>query len=290
VLREVAEHVPDPFHKNVIIVGSLAAAYHFFGHEKDREVRTKDVDCLLTPHAEAAHSGEAVAAEMIRRGWRHRTEGEFTRPQPFPEPRAELSAVRLHPPHSQDWFAELLSVPASEDDHGQDWIPIRLESGYFGLPTFEFMPLAAYRALPSEFGIRYARPEMMALANLLSHPAIGEDSMSAPVDDRAIKRSNKDLGRVLSLAWLSGDQAVETWPVLWEAAIRTCYPTRWPELAESCGSGFRALLDSDEDFEEAHHTCVYGLLVREPPTLGRLRAIGLRVLQDAIEPIEALVP
>lgn len=44
---------------------------------------------------------------------------------------------------------------------------------------------------------------MMALCNLLHHPKISDTRMSEPVSGRSIKRANKDLGRVVALAYLS---------------------------------------------------------------------------------------
>jgi hypothetical protein len=38
--------------------------------------------------------------------------------------------------------------------------------------------------------------------------------------------------------------------------------------------------------EEARHTCEYGLLVSQSPTLKLLEITGKRLLQDAIEPLE----
>jgi hypothetical protein len=288
VLQQVTEVVPSEYLQNLIVVGSLAAAYHFFRKDEGREVRTKDVDCLLCPHERAVESGVAMTEKMIAEGWQHRIEGGFGIPQPSAEPTDKLSAIRLCPPNSKDWFAELLAVPASEESVGKSWVAIELQSGFFGLPTFEFMSLTAFRAMPTEFGIRYARPEMMALANLLSHPVIAADTMSSPYGDRTIKRSNKDLGRVLSLARLSSDDEIVQWPSKWEEALRDCFPNRWADLAASVGGGFRQLLDSDQDFDEAHHTCVVGLLASQPTTIEQLKATGQRVLQDAIEPLESL--
>jgi hypothetical protein len=52
------------------LVGSLAVAYHFFGQDEDRLVRTKDVDCLLCPHNKAQESGKALATKMLQEGCR----------------------------------------------------------------------------------------------------------------------------------------------------------------------------------------------------------------------------
>lgn len=48
VLAEVAEAVPEEVLENIIIIGSLAAAYWLL---EDGGVRTKDVDCVLSPNA-----------------------------------------------------------------------------------------------------------------------------------------------------------------------------------------------------------------------------------------------
>lgn len=50
----------------------------------------------------------------------------------------------------------------------------------------------------------------------------------------------------------------------------------------------RDLLGSPEDLREARHTCVYGLLAQQPPSTEALLAVGRRLVQDAIEPLEAL--
>lgn len=286
VLMEVAQAMPSEYRGDLVVVGSLAVAYHFFGQDEDHQVRTKDVDCLLCFHERARESAKAVATKMLTTGWRHRKEGDFGEPRTTAEPTDELSAIRLNPPENRDWFAELLAVPASEQDRNKRFLAIELEDGFYGLPTFEFLSLCAYRTQPTEFGIRYARPEMMALANLLSHPTIDSIVMSAKYVGRSIKRSNKDLGRILSIGRLTGPDDVEAWHLAWKEALHACFPTRWPELAASSGNGFRMMLERDEDFEQAHHTCKEGLLASNPPTLDELRNTGKRILQDAIEPLE----
>ena len=120
---------------------------------------------------------------------------------------------------------------------------------------------------------------------------IRPDAMSALIEGRAIKRSNKDLGRVLAIARLSigGDEdSLLAWPESWARALSSLYPEDWRKLAFHCGDGLRALLDSPDDLDEAWHTCMHGLLARRVPTTDQLRIAGLRLLQDAIEPIEKL--
>jgi hypothetical protein len=50
----------------------------------------------------------------------------------------------------------------------------------------------------------------MALANLLEHPVIGPQTMSTKIGGRTLKRSNKDLGRVLAIARLSENRRWKT--------------------------------------------------------------------------------
>jgi hypothetical protein len=288
VLQLVAAAVPPSVRGRIVVVGSLAAGYQLLGPEGTATVRTKDVDCALAPRVAAVAAGEAVAEELLARGWRPRPDPEHGDAGTAATPTEALPVVRLHPPSSVEWFLELLSVPGSEDETGRQWARLRLSRGHFGLPSFEFMSLAVYRPAPTEFGIPCARPEMMALALLLEHPAIGPEKMSGLIENRRVKRSNKDLGRVLAIARLSSEAAVLSWPAAWEEGLKACFPTRWPSLARSAGSGLRLLLAGREDLEQAHHTCIYGLLASRPPTLEQLAIAGQRLLQDAVEPIELL--
>lgn len=73
-------------------------------------------------------------------------------------------------------------------------------------------------------------------------------------------------------------------------ALKIRFPARWQELALQAGQGIRQLLKQDrvEDFDEALHTCAYGLLASQPPTRSQLHVMGERLLVDAIEPLEKL--
>ena len=110
-------------------------------------------------------------------------------------------------------------APESEDDRGKKWIPVQLDDGYYGLPSFEFLSLAALDPVTTPHGIRCTRPSKMALANLLAHPHIASDTMGSRFAGREIKRSNKDLGRVLGIALLTGADDVELWADEWHQAL-----------------------------------------------------------------------
>ena len=293
VLKQVADAIPEDCLHNIIIIGSLAAGYYFFGDGPNLQVRTKDVDCLLSPRIEAIAAARTVADRLFAEEWQLRTAGTWGKPGAADTPEDELPIVRLCPPGSAEWFIELLTVPESEGDLGRRYIRLETSQGHFSLCSFGFLSLAEYQPIATPFGVAIARPEMMALANLLHHPTIGPEKMSGLIGGREIKRSNKDLGRVLALAYLSEarqEDALLDWPGLWTDALQNRFPNKWRELAIRVGSGVRHLLlpANEPDLEEAHHTCVSGLLVAQRPDLRQLRATGERLIQDAIVTLEGL--
>lgn len=286
ILAKVSQSVPHECLPNIIIIGSLAAGYHFFGEDKNLYVRTKDIDSVLRPRNTAVKSAEAVAEKLIGAGWEHKEDGNHGKPGDQNTPDDKLPAVRLHPPDTKDWFIELLTEPSPGDQGDRRWLRVKLSTGHFGLPSFSFLGVITYKPVKTPFGLFCARSEMMALANLLEHPTIRPERMSGLIESRAIKRSNKDLGRVLALARLSGEK-VEDWSAEWAEALAHLFPDRWKSLALQAGAGLRALLASPDDLEEAAYTCNNGLLASRPVTPEQLRITLERLLLDAVEPLEA---
>ena len=292
IFKEVSAALPAECRKNIVIIGSLAAGYHFFGDDHSKTVRTKDIDCVIEPYSVAVQAGETIAAQLLKAGWQRRLRGDHQTPGTSETPLHKLPAIRLYPPDAdpnteEAWFIEFLTVPGDPKNDGKDWTRLTLDQGDFGLPSFRFLSLTAYEPIPvRHLGIRYARPELMALSNMLSHPKISPDLMSAQIHNRAIKRANKDLGRVLAMAILSNQDDYRSWATIWEAALKSAFPDHWQSHALVAGSGIRELLQSPSDLNEALHTCNYGLLQSSQTTEGALEAAGLRLEVDAIETLE----
>jgi hypothetical protein len=290
VLRAIVDAIPAHVRKNLTIVGSLAVGYHFEDLLGDMGVRTKDAHCLLSPRVEAVDAGRSITEELMAGGWRLREDPRWGSPGDSATPTRELPVVRLIPPQGKGWFIELLTVPDTPRETGRSFTRLETGRGHFALPSFGNISLTAYDPIQA-LGISLARPEALALANMMEHPVIGPETMSGHIAGRKIKRSNKDLGRVLAIAHLSElkeEDALLQWPNHWRAAFHSIFPQDWQQRARVAGQGMRRLLHPShaEDFDEAHHSCVYGLLAAIPPTREQLRVAGERLVVDAIENME----
>lgn len=273
----------------MIIIGSLAAAVRFFPSDDAEPVRTKDIDCLLSPHLRAQGAGRRTAEALLAQGWQMRPGPDWSRPGQAETPIDQLPVVRLVPPGEDQWFLELLSSPDQRQMTGRQFHRLETEFGHFALCSFRFLALAELDPLATESGLKIARPEMMALANLLHHPQLGTETMSGLIAGRRIRRSSKDLGRVLALAFLASqenEQLIESWPERWVDALRSTFPEECESWITSIGGGLEQLLQGAhaEDLEEAHHTCVTGLLAGHRLSLPAFQALGRRVMNELIEP------
>lgn len=292
VLLEIAAAIPERTKPNLILIGSLAVGYHYFGHGDGMAVRTKDADCLLVPHIAAVEVGRAITVDLMNAGWEMRADPDFGRPGTPGTDVESLPVVRLHPPGGADWFIELLTEPESPDERKMKLHRMSTPRGDFALPSFGYLALASFMPKVTDFGIRVARPQMMALANLLEHPSIEGATMSRGFAGRADnKRANKDLGRVVAIAQLEtrdDEDALLGWPQLWKGALREKYGFDWRDLARRAGDGMRRLLASPEDMEQAHFTCCMGLLAERPPTYEAFVITGRRLQIDALDKLKHL--
>ena len=282
IFNRLSSDIPADLRNSFVIVGSLAAAYEFRKNLQGRAVNTKDADIVVYP-AGNVESAQSMACALLDHGWR-RTEN--CTPKPAPDPSDELWAIRLMPANSNDYFIEFLNVPGEGQTTPKQWIPMKLPDGWYGLPSFMFMGLTLHDKRTSAEGLYYASPAMMALANLLSHRRITITEKIQSGAFRGLRRCAKDLGRVLTLAWLAEDCVTTQWGDQWNDAIRACFPVTWLDHTRRAGAGLRELLEDDELMEEAVHTTEIGLLSGKDIDVTALRAVGRRLLADVIEDFE----
>lgn len=295
VLTQVAGALPPDARGNVIIIGSLAAGYHFFAGDGARAIRTKDVDCLFSPHSKAIAAAAAVTDQLIRADWKLREGLDWSQPGKKEDDEKDLPMVRLRPPGetTAPWFLELLSAPPAFEPSGPGKKLRRVETsiGHFAICSFDFLALAEWEPLDTAHGVRIARPEMMALANLLHHPTIA-DTLIADTDR---KRSNKDLGRVLALAYLTnqrdrrdGTDELEAWAGRMWIALQAKFGDHAPQLAARAGAGMRALLASRADLDQALRIANLGLLASMDVSLEAFLATGARFMAEVIDELEQM--
>jgi hypothetical protein len=293
VLAQVARSLPDRVRPHVIIIGSLAAGYHFFAGDGARAIRTKDVDCLFSPHSSAVAAASEVADQLLAADWRLREDPEWGLPGKAADPLEGLPMVRLRPPGETagSWFLELLSAPPRFEpgQPGKKLRRVSTRAGDFALCSFDFLALVEWQPAQTQHQVRIARPEMMALANLLHHPHIAE-TLIAGTD---YKRSNKDLGRVLALSYLTEERdrrnataELDQWAGrMWEA-LQQKFGGEAPALARRAGDGLRALLASPADLEQALRIANLGLLASMDVSAEAFRATGARFLAEVLDELQ----
>lgn len=277
----IAHDLPDELRPNILVVGSLAAAYHFREKIHRDGIATKDADCVIHP-AGAQEECRQIATRLLKDGWRRTSE---CRPRAQAEPIDALRLIRLNPPRTEAYFVEILAFPEVEQRERVLWIPCQLSDGWYCLPSFRFLGVTERGWRQAENGLHYAAPEMLSLANLLAHPNVGTAVMSGWIGGRPLLRSAKDLGRVLALAWLTGRDGTEAWLQDWEDALRARFAEEAQVLALTAGDGLRELLADRGALDHARHAVDIGLLAGNDVTLEGLRATGLRLVADVLDPL-----
>jgi hypothetical protein len=259
----------------------MAAACHFEARLAGRAINTKDADVVLGSTGSVRACRE-LTGHLLKRGWEPRREKDYP-PQPSRTSPGKKPYVKLNLPGGGGFFLEFLGLPKKDERAMKREVELRLPDGWYAIPVFRFMRLVTTEPIASRSGLNYAAPDMMALANLLSHPEIGTQTMS--YDKRL--RAAKDLGRVLALALLSGPAAMETWPERWRMALRRCFPKTWTMLVAGVGRGLVELFERPRAVQDAMATVAgLGLLRGFDVTETVLRGAAeeLRVL--AIEPLK----
>jgi hypothetical protein len=282
LFRTLCKDIPEGLRRDVFVTGSLAAAYAFNVRLVGQAVNTKDADLLVHPAGNIA-SAQQMAERLLSIGWRPTEQCK-----PFaelPDKTERLWAIRLMPPASNDYFIEFLNVPMEEQVPLKLWIPVKVNGGWYGLPSFKFMGLLTWFRRQSDVGLEYAAPEMMALSNLLSHQEVTDIEIESG-EFRGLRRCAKDLGRVLALAYLSGREETENWVNAWRTGVVKSFPQSWRDHVSRAGGGLREMLADESLMEQARKTTESGLLSGMGVGVRALRGVGERLLADAIEPLE----
>jgi len=282
LFKRIARDIPDELHSNLIVTGSLAAAYAFRTKLARQAINTKDADLIVHP-AGHVESCAQMTEQLLELQWR-RTRQCY--PQRSQEPIEDLRAIRLFPPESNDYFIEFLNVPAQDQTENKAWIPMQLPDGWYGLPSFRFMSVVAINPKRSAEGIEFANVAMMALSNLLSHTELGNSRIESG-GMQGILRSAKDLGRVIALAHLAGREETENWVPQWIEATKQCFPDHIQELISTLGNGLHELASDENALEDTFRTTDIGLLNGMSVSPENLQATGERLMVDVIEPVKS---
>jgi hypothetical protein len=283
ILQRLKAAIPTRFHRDLVVVGSLAAACHFAEKLAGNPINTKDADVLVEPTG-SVRACQRMAEGLLQRGWEHRREKGFD-PQPSRRSKEKKPYIKLKLPGERDFFVEFLGIPRKDEQATKREVDLKLPDGWYSMPVFRFMRLATVSPRTSTSGLKVAAPWMMALANLLSHPTIGTKTMS--YDHRL--RASKDLGRVLAIAQLSERSDLEQWPALWLAALKACFPKSWRRLAPGVGRGLVELFKNGTAVGDAVATVGgLGLMRGYRVTRESLEAAAEQLQLLAIEPFREL--
>lgn len=83
ILEKVSSALPPQSRKNIIVIGSLAAGYYFSSALGHGGIRTKDVDCMIWPHANVKALAKDATEELLDHGWHFNFTKEY--PQSYDE-------------------------------------------------------------------------------------------------------------------------------------------------------------------------------------------------------------
>lgn len=281
LLERIATKVPAELRPNIVVIGSIAAAWAFRDISGTGAVATKDIDLLLSPAMAATAAAATLGHRLLADGWSPHYPRGFG-PGNGETPTDQLPALRLSPPgETEGWFVELLAVPRAGQTTRKAWTRFETNVGHFALPSFRFMPIAVEAPDESPFGLRIARPANMALAHLLEHA----DPDKTPIQSvqGTPPRFVKDVGRAIALWWLANQQspmAAGTWRDAWRSCLNRLHPESEGATWLAAHQGLTCVSDYRR---EAHELAVRGVLAPHQTTLDAFQ----RAYDGLLELIEA---
>lgn len=279
MLERVAERIPEAVRPNVIVIGSIAAAWAFRDVSGTASVATKDIDLLLRPSIDAVVKAEEIGRALLDAGWEANYPQGWS-PASASTPEDQLPALRLSPPDGGPWFVELLAEPPNDQQTRKRWRRIETGNRHFGLPSFRYMRVAVHDAERTPFGLQVARPALMALANLLEHA----EPDRTVVRNLGQPRYVKDVGRSVALWWLAQQRivpAADAWLSAWDHALDAHDPGRRSEQIAAAALGLESI---GSRLQDAHSIAVRSLLAPHGTTSAAYRRAyaGLKhLLADA---------
>lgn len=284
ILDMLARDLPVELRGGIYLAGSLAAALALGNRPAGRSIRTKDADFVVQSVADSDALARTV--RLIREaGWTYFPTSDFPEPGGESTPLEKLPFIRLAPAvRAPAYFIEFLGSPRIGEAVSKRIERIQVGSEHYAIPVFRFMGLTSWGMRDTGDGWRCADPSMMALANLLSHPTVGSQTMETPIGGRKRLRAAKDLGRVLAIARLAPREEHETWSGPWLSALQTWFPSDWRDLGGRVGDGLRELLTHGQGLEDAHFTATFTFLAGMGVSKENLAAVAEQLLADVLEP------
>lgn len=284
ILARLARDIPPRLLRNLYLIGSLAAGFHFRAALESRAVNTKDADLVVQPVGNLDAVAK-IASNLRKSRWNWKLDfgpvGSATTPE------GKLPDIRLYPPgRNPKYWVELQGLPKPDQAEPVRRTRVVIDGEHFAVPAFRFAGITARGLRDTPRGIRYADPAMMALSNLLAHPEVGTHRMSTAIAGRRCLRSAKDLGRVLAFARLCDRREVQGWVGPWLRALRSSFPRTWRAIGVRAGAGLRALLADEDGMSDAHWAMRNGLLSGLGVGRNELVVVGEGFLADVVEPFE----
>lgn len=290
-MAQIGAALPEGCRPHVIIVGSLAAGYHFFSGAGQRSTRTKDVDCMFSPHAKAVAAAGTVTELLLGAKWQQHKEGEWAEPGNAETPDDKLPMIRLKPPGPEggsDWFLELLGVPDTNSQQDKTFHRVQTSLG-----TLRRLQLQ----LPRAGRVEAHRDEVRPARGSTRNDGAGQVAPS-PASPRGPHQGHGD--QALQQGSLSrrrvGMVDCRTRPAQRHQRARGMAQPDGrraaPILSGSrtatrafAGAGLRELMSIEGDRGEALSICNKGLLASMEVGRDAFPATGRRVIQQGVEPL-----